>query len=197
MNLPNQLTVARMILVPVFVVLMSIENTWCYLGGYVVFLAATLTDYVDGRIARSRQLVTNFGKLMDPVADKILMAAGFIMLLGVPSLHVPAWAIIAIIGREFLITGARSIAAGEGSVIAANNWGKAKTFLQAGYVFIFLGLAVVYRLLVPLNLEWIDAFATGLHLASYWVGVLVAIFTIWSGVQFALLNWRNLNLGDI
>jgi CDP-diacylglycerol---glycerol-3-phosphate 3-phosphatidyltransferase len=196
MNLPNQLTMARMVLVPLFVIFMSFENTWCYLTAYIIFAVATATDYIDGRIARSRQLVTNFGKLMDPVADKILMTAGFIMMLGVPSLHVPAWAIIAIIAREFLITGARSIAAGEGSVIAANNWGKAKTFLQAGYVFLFLGLAVVYRLLTPLDADWLPDFGSVLYFTSYWAGVAVALFTLWSGVQFALLNWRNLKLGD-
>jgi len=180
-----------MILVPLFVIFMSFDNTFCYATAWIIFIAASVTDFIDGRIARSRHLVTNFGKLMDPVADKILMAAAFIMLLTVSELSVPAWAIIAIIGREFLVTGARSIAAGDGIVIAANLWGKLKTVLQTGYVFFFLGFAVLQRIVASP-----EANSPTLHFTSYWLGVAVAVFTLYSGIQFALINWRNLKLGD-
>ncbi len=111
MNLPNRLTVARLIMVPLFVLLMVFDDFFAYLAANIVFLIASLTDYFDGKIARERNLVTNFGKLMDPLADKVLIAAAFVMLMGVPVLNIPPWAIVAILAREFLVTGARSMAA--------------------------------------------------------------------------------------
>jgi CDP-diacylglycerol--glycerol-3-phosphate 3-phosphatidyltransferase len=197
MNLPNKLTVARMIMVPIFVVLMSFDNTACYATAYIIFIVAGITDIADGRIARARQLVTNFGKLMDPVADKILVTSAFIMMMTVPNLNVPGWAVIAIISREFLVTGARSIAAGDGAVIAANWAGKVKMAAQVGYVGIFLGLAVVYRLLDPSITPWLGSFESALQITSYWAAAAVALFTMWSGVQFAVQNWKKLNLGDL
>lgn len=122
----------------IFVILMSFPHVCTFATAYVLFVVACFTDYFDGKIARKRDLVTNFGKLMDPLADKILMLAGFVMLLTLPELRIPAWTIVAIFAREFLVTGARSLAAAEGSVIAANNWGKAKTIVQMGYVGFFL-----------------------------------------------------------
>ena len=103
MNLPNQLTMARCALTAVFVALMSFEHTAAYLAAYIVFTAAAITDYYDGKIARRDNLITNFGKLMDPVADKILMVAAFIMLMGVRELHIPGWTVVAILAREFLM----------------------------------------------------------------------------------------------
>ena len=126
MNLPNQLTVARFIMALVFVVLMSFHHVVAQSLGYLLFIAATITDFYDGKIARDRNLVTNFGKLLDPVADKVLVVAAFIMLMKNPYLSVPGWTVVAILAREFLITGARSLAASEGVVIAANKWGKTK-----------------------------------------------------------------------
>ena len=84
MNLPNRLTIFRLILVPVFVILMSVDYLGTYIAAYIVFMVASITDYWDGRIARERNLITNFGKLMDPLADKVLMAAAFVMLMEVP-----------------------------------------------------------------------------------------------------------------
>ena len=148
MNLPNKLTVARCILTAFFVGLLSIENVYCYLVGYIVFVVAAITDYYDGKIARERNLVTNFGKLLDPVADKVLVVSAFVMLLGIPDMNVPPWSIVLILAREFLVTGARSLGAAQGTVIAANKWGKLKTTLQMIYVCTFLFFAVVKAIII-------------------------------------------------
>ena len=202
MNLPNQLTVARFIMALVFVGLMSFHIVACYFLAYLVFIAATLTDYYDGKIARERNLITNFGKLLDPVADKVLLIGAFVMLMGVPLLHVPGWTIVAIIAREFLITGVRSLAATEGHVIAADSWGKAKTVIQIIYVLTFLALAIIIRLIesfpsvVALLPGGLPLYAHIIRRASFWAIVAVAVFTVYSGIQFMRVNWKALHIGS-
>lgn len=204
MNLPNRLTLARVIMVPIFVALLSFHYWWCYAVGYLVFTAAAITDYYDGKIARERNLITNFGKLLDPVADKVLLAAGFVMLMTLPSpaeptmrgLHIPGWTVVAILAREFVVTGVRSLSASEGVVIAANKYGKAKAALQMVYVFVFLFFLIVERAVV----EWAPASANAyhgvLHSVSYWAIVAVAVYTVYSGTQFLFANWQQLHLGN-
>ncbi|MBQ2752088.1 MAG: CDP-diacylglycerol--glycerol-3-phosphate 3-phosphatidyltransferase [Oscillospiraceae bacterium] len=129
MNLPNKLTMLRIILVPFFVLFMSIGATATNLFiALVIFVVASLTDMLDGKIARKYGLVTNFGKLMDPLADKVLVMSA--MLCFVSAGLAPAWIVIVILTREFLVTSLRLIAAGEGTVIAADKWGKIKTVTQ-------------------------------------------------------------------
>ena len=197
MNLPNKLTLARILMVPVFVTLLSIESLACHIVAYVVFVAATLTDYYDGKIARERNLVTNFGKLFDPIADKVLLAAALIMLMKLDALYIPGWTVIAILGREFLISGARSLAASEGLVIPANKWGKTKAVLQMVYIFVFLGFAIIGQIVL---LAGQDAAARMFHRflrpASGWAIAFVAVYTVYSGVQFARVNWHVLKLGN-
>ena len=130
MNTPNKLTVARMILVPFFV--LFILTGW---GGeanrYIclaIFVVASITDWFDGHLARKNNLVTNFGKFMDPLADKLLVCSAMICMIDLKRL--PAWFVIIIIAREFIISGFRLIAAENGIVIAANYWGKFKTASQ-------------------------------------------------------------------
>jgi CDP-diacylglycerol--glycerol-3-phosphate 3-phosphatidyltransferase len=202
MNLPNKLTVARFFMALAFVGLMSFHYIGTYLAAYVLFIIAAITDHYDGKIARERNLITNFGKLLDPVADKVLMAGAFVSLMAVPSLWVPAWAVVVIITREFLITGVRGLAASAGNVIAANTWGKTKTVLQMVYVFTFLALAIVGRIAENylLGLPWMPEimayYAYILPIASYAAIVIVAAVTVYSGIQFLLVNWRVLNLGE-
>ncbi|MBW7865630.1 MAG: CDP-diacylglycerol--glycerol-3-phosphate 3-phosphatidyltransferase [Candidatus Hydrogenedentes bacterium] len=197
-NVPNQLTIARCALTAVFVVLMSFDHAVCYTVAYAVFTVAALTDYYDGKIARRDNLITNFGKLMDPVADKILMVAAFVMLMHVPQLHVPGWTVVAILAREFLITGARSLAAADGVVLAANAFGKAKTALQMTYVFVFLALAILFRAAAPWMgdplRETLGGWLSGLSLAGM---VVVALYTLYSGAQFGWVNWKALKLHDL
>lgn len=195
MNLPNRLTIARLVLVPVFVALMSVDNTAALLLAYIVFVAASITDYLDGRIARSRNLITSFGKLMDPLADKILMAAAFIMTMGIPELCIPGWTLVAIFAREFLVTGARSLAASEGKVIAANWWGKMKTIFQMTYVCAFLLFYIAGRYCIERSYAWAESYMDYVGMASQWAIIAVALYTAASGAQFAAVNWKTLRLG--
>jgi CDP-diacylglycerol---glycerol-3-phosphate 3-phosphatidyltransferase len=201
MNLPNQLTAARFVMALAFVALMSFHNVYLRLIAYVLFVAASITDYYDGKIARERGLITNFGKLLDPVADKVLLVGALIMLMEMSELRVPGWTVVVIVAREFLITGVRSLAATGGVVIAADFWGKTKAVIQIIFVLVFMALAVIAELLETFaaRAAWIPSFLAyynpALREASFIAVVLVASFTIFSGFQFIRLNWRNLHLG--
>ena len=134
MNLPNALTLSRIFIVPLLVVVLltPVSENWLgvprYLLGVAIFVAAALTDYFDGKIARRRQQVSKLGKLLDPIADKLLISAALISL--VENHLAPAWAVVIIVGREFAVTGLRSIAATEGVVISASRMGKFKMVAQ-------------------------------------------------------------------
>ncbi len=128
MNLPNKLTTIRVIMIPFFVLAMEIDvfGAWGRLAAAIIFVLASVTDAMDGHIARKYNLVTNFGKFMDPLADKLLVCSALICL----HERIPAWIIIVIIGRELIISGFRTIAADNRVVIAASMWGKVKTVFQ-------------------------------------------------------------------
>ena len=154
MNLPNKLTLLRILLIPVFVLVLFLPHRFgasmdiCAWIAALVLIGAGLTDLFDGRIARKNGLVTDFGKFMDPIADKLLTASAMIMLTYLDRLH-PA-ATIVFIAREFVISGFRLIAAGKGIVIAADKLGKAKTLLQIIFIVaLLLGSALPFSLLQP------------------------------------------------
>ncbi|MBU9722676.1 MULTISPECIES: CDP-diacylglycerol--glycerol-3-phosphate 3-phosphatidyltransferase [Bacillaceae] len=140
MNVPNQITISRIILIPIFMVLLLVPFSWGelrFLGANIplhhffaalVFIIAASTDWLDGYYARKYNLVTNMGKFLDPLADKLLITAAFISLVGLDMF--PAWAAVVILSREFAVTGLRLVASGEGEVIAASKWGKWKTVSQ-------------------------------------------------------------------
>lgn len=134
MNLPNYLTLARIVIVPLLVVVLltPVADQWFGVSGYAlaiaIFLAATLTDILDGHLARRRNQVSNLGKFLDPIADKLLVSAALIVL--VEKHLAPAWAVVVILGREFIVTGLRSIAAAEGIIIQAEKIGKLKMWAQ-------------------------------------------------------------------
>ena len=125
MNLPNKLTMARILAVPIFIVLYMMGHN---IIATIVFILASLTDMLDGQIARKRGLVTNFGKIMDPLADKILVYSAFICMVQIGI--VPGWMLVIILFREFIVSGLRTVAAADGTVIAAGKTGKLKTILQ-------------------------------------------------------------------
>jgi CDP-diacylglycerol--glycerol-3-phosphate 3-phosphatidyltransferase len=133
-NLPNYLTFARIIIVPLLVVVLltPVSEAWFGVSGYalaiVIFLAAALTDILDGHLARRRDQVSKLGKFLDPIADKLLISAALIVL--VEKHLAPSWAVVVILGREFIVTGLRSVAASEGIVIQARNAGKLKMWAQ-------------------------------------------------------------------
>ncbi len=170
MNLPNKLTVMRMAAVPLFVVLMLIEvngeicEGWCKWTALAIFIIAAFTDLFDGRIARKYKLVTNFGKFMDPLADKLLVCSALICLVELE--RIPAWVVIIIIAREFVISGIRLIAADDGVVISASKWGKVKTVFQMIMVGFMIGNLPIFDLLTTL-LMWIALALTLISMADY------------------------------
>ena len=137
MNLANKLTLIRIFLVPVFLLFIATKDI--PYGSFIatfIFILASITDKLDGYVARSRNQITNFGKFMDPLADKLLVTTALISLV---ELHVvPAWAVVVIIAREFAVSGLRSIAAAQGRVIAASWWGKIKTVIQIIAIILLL-----------------------------------------------------------
>ena len=170
MNLPNKLTLFRVILIPFFVFFLLAPYFEGY-GNYIavaVFIVASITDFLDGKIARKYNLVTNFGKFMDPLADKLLVSSALICLVALNK--IPAWVVIVIIAREFIISGFRLVAADNGVVIAASYWGKFKTAFQMvtvivlilnipGEVFAVIGTVLIYISLVLTVISLIDDIA--------------------------------------
>ncbi len=128
MNLPNRLTMLRIILVPVFIAFFYIRMPWWNYWAALVFVGASLTDLFDGAIARKRNIVTNFGKLIDPMADKLLVCSALILLTAIGWVH--EILVIIMVAREFVVSALRMLAAAEGKVLAADSWGKAKTIVQ-------------------------------------------------------------------
>ncbi len=167
MNLPNKLTIFRVVLIPFFVFFLLYPGFEGY-GNYiatVIFIGASLTDFADGKIARKYNLVTNFGKFMDPLADKLLVCAAMICLIETGQLA--SWIVIVIISREFIISGFRLVASDNGVVIAANYWGKFKTTFQmlmiivlvldiSHPVFELLGVVLTYIALLLTIISLVD-----------------------------------------
>lgn len=167
MNLPNKLTMFRVVLIPFFVLFMLVPITsvdkWIALG---IFIVASLTDLLDGKIARKYNLVTNFGKFMDPLADKLLVCSALICLVALSK--IPAWIVIVIIAREFIISGFRLIASDNGVVIAASYWGKFKTTFQM--IMICLMIADIQAIHIVTDVVmWIALILTVVSLVDYLV----------------------------
>ena len=166
MNLPNTLTSIRMILIIPFVIIMQMapSGNGRFLA-LAIFIIASITDFLDGYIARKNHLVTNFGKFMDPLADKLLVSAAMICLVSMDRL--PAWMVIIIISREFAISGFRLIAADNGIVIAASWWGKFKTVSQMIMIILLIAdLGGVFTVLEQIFM-WVALILTVVSLADY------------------------------
>ena len=167
MNLPNKLTVLRVIMIPFFVIsLLAFQGEVRLLRNLAaaIFIVASLTDMLDGKIARKYNLVTNFGKFMDPWADKLLVCSALICLIELGQL--PAWMVIIIVSREFIISGFRLIAAEQGIVIAASYWGKFKTtFQMIAVILMIVNLPVLHILTVACT--WIALVLTVVSLVDY------------------------------
>ena len=167
MNLPNKLTVLRVLLIPFFVwfALVDLVHGYSKYIAVLIFVVASLTDLLDGKIARKYHLVTNFGKFMDPLADKLLVCAALICLSA--SGMVPAWMVIIIISREFIISGFRLVASDNGVVIAASYWGKFKTTFQMLMIIVLLlDLGGVFDVIGQV-LTWIALILTVVSLVDY------------------------------
>ena len=204
MNLPNKITVARICLVPIFMIVLFLPFEWANLVGLLIFIIASLTDSLDGHIARSRNLVTNFGKFLDPLADKLLVTAALIALVGMDK--IPSWFATIVIAREFMVTGIRLLANGEGRVIAASIWGKIKTITQIIAVCLLLldttktyGESDVFMIQKLQNL-FMTFFESPLEntvgiLATVMI-IIAIIITIFSGLDYVVKNKDVLKLED-
>ena len=164
MNTANKLTLFRVVLVPVFMVLLLIDNFACQMAALGVFVLASLTDMLDGQIARKRNQITTFGKFMDPLADKVLTTAAFVIFLEKGIIN--SWALMLILAREFMVAGIRLCAVGEGKVIAASFWGKFKTVSQMA------ATRTISAVLV-------------------WISI---IFTVISGIEYLTQNWKMMKM---
>ena len=179
MNLANRITLVRILMIPIFVFIAAIEIPHGKLVLALIFIIAAVTDGLDGHIARKRKEITVLGKFMDPLADKLLMSAALIVLVGMNS--VPAWIAIVIISREFIVTGLRTIAAAKGEIIAASKAGKQKTVTQI--------IAISALLLQDdlISLQFLPASAITIFAqAMLWIAL---IFTVYSGVDYLVKGW--------
>jgi CDP-diacylglycerol---glycerol-3-phosphate 3-phosphatidyltransferase len=187
MNWANRITLSRLLLTVLFVV--ALNSSWHYArtSALVIFLVAGLTDFIDGEIARRYGVITNFGKLMDPLVDKIMMAAAFISL--VPLKAVPAWAATTVVARDFLVTGLRLMASAKGRILPAESLGKQKTSWQIITIIFFLALLSIAELRYANETStwWLRAWGEA---GPVLVWITVAL-TIYSGLGF---TWRNREL---
>ncbi len=192
-SLPNLLTVSRIVMIFFFVVLANIDaekinfveipktvSETCHLIAYIIAILAGLTDFFDGRIARKYKCESDFGRLMDPLADKIFIAATYIMM--VDYRIVPAWIVVVVLAREFLVTGLRLLAIGDGVVIAADKSGKFKTAFQ------------MFALLIG-GAGWVSLWGFDIYEPTVWkvwyaVLLLVAVSTVYSGVSYFAKNYK-------
>ena len=167
MNLPNKLTIFRVILIPFFVLFLLLEpdNQTFRLIADLIFIVASLTDMLDGKIARKYHLVTNFGKFMDPLADKLLVCTAMICLVSLDQLNVIV--VLIIIAREFIISGFRQVAADSGIVIAASYWGKFKTVSQMAMIIVLIMDLGGVMDIVGTVLMWIALILTLVSLIDY------------------------------
>ncbi|MGN1131861.1 MAG: CDP-diacylglycerol--glycerol-3-phosphate 3-phosphatidyltransferase [Ruminococcus sp.] len=184
MNLPNKLTLLRIILVPFFIVTILIDFPLHYLVSGIIFGIASVTDSLDGRIARSQNLVTDFGKFADPLADKILVISALVCFLQTGLLgSYGAIPVVIVLFREFAVSGIRLVAASSGKVVAANIWGKAKTVSQ------MVGIALIFAMQSVLDIFKLANFSVqGLSEIFLWAGIILVwistLFTIISGVIY-------------
>ncbi|MGG5462293.1 CDP-diacylglycerol--glycerol-3-phosphate 3-phosphatidyltransferase [Clostridium sp. B9] len=193
MNLANKLTLIRIILVPVFLIFIAFQNLpYGSIIATLIFIIASITDQLDGYIARSRNEVTNFGKFMDPLADKLLVTSALISLVELQL--IPSWAAVVIIAREFAVSGLRTIAASEGKVIAASWWGKIKTVIQI--ITIILLLLQVNIINSPGIKELVVESSFLTNFFTYVPDIflyLAVIITILSGIDYFVKNKNVIN----
>ncbi len=188
MNLPNKLTVLRIILAPLFLLFAVWEFPFHYAVSLVIFIAAALTDMFDGKIARARNLITNLGKFLDPLADKMLTTAAFLLFMVTGQMNV--WALMIVLTREFMVTSVRLLAAKDGTVIAASIWGKLKTVAQF--------IAIIYTLTALEFSTWQTGLLSAFSLpeAVYTIPLIVGEVFIWISVVLTAASgaeyvWAN------
>lgn len=178
MNTANKVTMIRVLLVPIFMVLFMINKSSCHYAALGVFILASITDAIDGHIARKYNQTTTFGKFVDPLADKVLTTAAFLILMHYD--HMSVWAVMIVLTREFMVAGVRLVAAGDGEVVAASMWGKLKTVSQM--------LAIIAAMLLLQSDRFEAHFISDILI---WISV---VFTVISGIDYLIKNWHLMKL---
>ena len=202
MNLANKLTITRICLVPFFILFMELHSFWCSIFALAVFSIASFTDFLDGRIARRSNTITSLGIFLDPLADKLLISAAFICFVDIDVLGIPAWMVIAIISREFLITGLRSIAAAKNIIIPADKAGKFKTTSQIVVIILVILILIIQEYFLKyfgISPQLIAVFDNGayntlaliLQKTPFWATLLATLLTIYSGINYM---WKHSGL---
>jgi CDP-diacylglycerol---glycerol-3-phosphate 3-phosphatidyltransferase len=194
MNLANKLTLVRIIIVPFLVIFMYLDNFWTRIIALLLFIIAAVTDAYDGLVARQQKTVTTLGIFLDPLADKLIISAALIFFVGSKELHIPAWMVILIISREFIITGLRSMAATKNVMIPAMKSGKFKTTSQIVAIITLMLVLIInsaiwhykgIRPAVLLNYTgWSHVLGWCLEKLPYWMMLITTIFTISSGISY-------------
>jgi len=194
MNLANKLTLLRIAIVPFLIIFMYLDNFWTRIIALLLFTIAAVTDVYDGMVARQQKTVTTLGIFLDPLADKLLISAAMISFVGLKELHIPAWMVILIISREFIITGLRSMAATKNILIPAMKSGKFKTTSQIVAIVTLMCVLIInsalwhYKAIRPAVLldysGWGYALGWFLVKLPYWMMLMTTIFTISSGVTY-------------
>ncbi|MCX7695849.1 MAG: CDP-diacylglycerol--glycerol-3-phosphate 3-phosphatidyltransferase [Caloramator sp.] len=174
MNLANKITISRIFLVPLFLFFLLVKIPYGNWIATIIFIIAALTDSLDGYIARNRNQITKFGKFLDPLADKLIVTAALVAL--VERQIIPSWLVVIILAREFAITGLRAVAASEGNVIAASNWGKLKTVTQ---------IVAIIAALIELKYGGYNIYIYLMYIAT--------IITIISGIDYIEKNRKFIN----
>lgn len=194
MNIANQLTLSRIGIVPFFIVCLLWGGFYAKVAAFLLFGAAAITDWYDGKLARKYGIISTFGKFIDPIADKLLVCSAFVCFIQVEPLQIPAWMVIIILSREFVINGLRTLAASKGVVLAALPIGKFKTFSQIIAILLILVILIVDTALVKFwGLEslmefsgWRYCLGVFLHYTPYLLVLGVAIFTLISGIMYII-----------
>lgn len=194
MNVPNMLTVGRLFLTALFLAVIALAGRipLAMSGAFVLFILASITDYLDGHLARNVYGVTSFGRLMDPLADKVMVCAAFVSFteLGL----VPAYIVVIIVAREFLVTGLRLLAIEKGVLISAGRWGKHKTIWQiVAIIVILLGLAVRHDILGQADPDLLAQFDLAFSYISMGIAIAVAMITVASGYLYFSENSQVLS----
>ena len=195
MNLANKLTITRMCMVPFYILFMELGGFYNSILAFLIFFIAAITDFFDGKIARENKAVTSLGIFLDPLADKLLISAAFICFVDIPMLGITAWMVIAIIAREFLITGLRSITAYKNIIIPADKSGKFKTTSQIIVIIITMIILIINEAFLKFSGVTLDALkfydhgtyatlAVIMEKVPFWSTLYAAVFTIVSGANY-------------
>ncbi|MCU0651693.1 MAG: CDP-diacylglycerol--glycerol-3-phosphate 3-phosphatidyltransferase [Candidatus Omnitrophica bacterium] len=185
MNIANKLTILRIILTFVFMFFLFVRGPWAKVAALIIFISAALSDYLDGMFAKKRNMITDFGKLMDPIADKILVLAAFAVFVQMQLIE--AWMFVIIMSREIIITSLRLFALNKGRVLSASKAGKHKTVSQMAVIFLILCFIVLKEIMLA-YFTWSPGWEKFFREGIYFLMLLTVGFTLYSGVSYL---WEN------